>query len=41
MEGVGEGATASIGEGKDNKINIKKEIWYQHSLGVLYSAFTY
>ena len=41
MDGVGEWATASIGEGKDNKITIKKEIWFPHSLGLLYSAFTY
>jgi len=41
MDGVGEWATASIGIGKDNKIELKKEIRFPHSLGLLYSAFTY
>ena len=41
MDGVGEWATASIGIGKDSKINLIKELHFPHSLGLLYSAFTY
>ncbi|MGB2705769.1 MAG: carbamoyltransferase [Candidatus Omnitrophota bacterium] len=41
MDGVGEWTTASFGEGKDNLITLKKEIKFPHSLGLLYSAFTY
>ncbi|MFA5031607.1 MAG: carbamoyltransferase [bacterium] len=41
IDGVGEWATASIGIGKDNKIEILKELRFPHSLGLLYSAFTY
>ena len=41
MDGVGEWTTASLGEGKDNLIKLKKEIKFPHSLGLLYSAFTY
>ena len=41
IDGVGEWATASIGYGKNNKITILKEMRYPHSLGLLYSAFTY
>lgn len=41
MDGVGEWATSTIGIGKDNKIEILKEIRFPHSLGLLYSAFTY
>ncbi|MDD5528937.1 MAG: carbamoyltransferase [bacterium] len=41
VDGVGEWATASIGIGKDNKIEILKELRFPHSLGLLYSAFTY
>lgn len=41
MDGVGEWTTASFGEGKDNLISLKKEIRFPHSLGLLYSAFTY
>jgi carbamoyltransferase len=41
MDGVGEWATTSYGVGKGNKINIHKEIRFPHSLGLLYSAFTY
>jgi len=40
-DGVGEWATASFGQGKDNTIRILKEIRFPHSLGLLYSAFTY
>ncbi|OGH05864.1 MAG: hypothetical protein A2W22_02745 [Candidatus Levybacteria bacterium RBG_16_35_11] len=41
MDGVGEWATTSYGIGKDNNIQIKAEIHFPHSLGLLYSAFTY
>ncbi len=41
MDGVGEWATASIGTGEKNKIKILKELHFPHSLGLLYSAFTY
>jgi len=41
MDGVGEWATTSAGIGDDNKITIQKEIHFPHSLGLLYSAFTY
>ncbi|MFH1380982.1 MAG: carbamoyltransferase [Candidatus Omnitrophota bacterium] len=41
MDGVGEWATASFGCGKGNSIKLLKEIKFPHSLGLLYSAFTY
>lgn len=41
IDGVGEWTTTSIAYGKNNKINILKEIHFPHSLGLLYSAFTY
>lgn len=41
IDGVGEWATASFGIGRDNKISINSEIHFPHSLGLLYSAFTY
>ena len=41
MDGVGEWATASAGIGRDNRISIEREIRFPHSLGLLYSAFTY
>ncbi len=41
MDGVGEWATSSYGIGKDNKIEILAELHFPHSLGLLYSAFTY
>ncbi len=41
IDGVGEWATASYGVGKGNKIKILCELHYPHSLGLLYSAFTY
>ncbi len=40
-DGVGEWATTTIALGKRNKLEIKKEIHFPHSLGLLYSAFTY
>jgi carbamoyltransferase len=41
MDGVGEWATTSYGTGKGNRIEIEAEIKFPHSLGLLYSAFTY
>lgn len=41
IDGVGEWATASLCHGVDNKIEILKELKFPHSLGLLYSAFTY
>jgi carbamoyltransferase len=41
LDGVGEWATTTVSVGKNNKINILKEIHFPHSLGLLYSAFTY
>jgi carbamoyltransferase len=41
LDGVGEWATTTISLGRNNKINILKEIHFPHSLGLLYSAFTY
>ena len=39
-DGVGEWATTTIAIGKKNSLEIKKEIHFPHSLGLLYSAFT-
>ncbi len=41
LDGVGEWATTTIAEGKNNNIKILKEIHFPHSIGLLYSAFTY
>jgi carbamoyltransferase len=41
MDGVGEWATSSIALGSDNSLKILKEIHFPHSIGLLYSAFTY
>jgi len=41
LDGVGEWATASFGTGRDNKIELSHELHFPHSLGLLYSAFTY
>ncbi len=41
LDGVGEWATASIGLGEGNQLSILKELHFPHSLGLLYSAFTY
>ena len=40
-DGVGEWATTTVAVGKKNDLEIKKEIHFPHSLGLLYSAFTY
>jgi len=41
MDGVGEWATASVGVGTGNRLELLAEMHYPHSLGLLYSAFTY
>ena len=41
IDGVGEWATASWGVGRDNNLEIACELRFPHSLGLLYSAFTY
>jgi carbamoyltransferase len=41
LDGVGEWATCTIGVGRGNKIEILRELDFPHSLGLLYSAFTY
>jgi len=40
-DGVGEWATTTLAVGKNNNLEIKKEILFPHSLGLLYSTFTY
>jgi carbamoyltransferase len=40
IDGVGEWATASIGRGEGNRVELIKEMRFPHSLGLLYSAFT-
>ena len=40
-DGVGEWATTTVAVGINNKLEIKKELHFPHSLGLLYSAFTY
>ena len=40
-DGVGEWATTTVAIGNNNKLEIVKEIHFPHSLGLLYSAFTY
>ena len=40
-DGVGEWATTTVAVAKENNLEIKKEIHFPHSLGLLYSAFTY
>ena len=41
LDGVGEWATGTIAIGKENNLEIIKEMHFPHSLGLLYSAFTY
>ena len=41
LDGVGEWATTTVAIGRDNKLKMLKEIHFPHSLGLLYSAFTY
>jgi carbamoyltransferase len=41
MDGVGEWPTTSVAIGRDNRMEVVKEIHFPHSIGLLYSAFTY
>jgi carbamoyltransferase len=41
LDGVGEWATTTVGIGRGNKLEIRKTIHFPHSIGLLYSAFTY
>ncbi|MFA7159558.1 MAG: carbamoyltransferase N-terminal domain-containing protein, partial [Kiritimatiellia bacterium] len=41
LDGVGEWATSTVGKGTGNRIDILRELRFPHSLGLLYSAFTY
>jgi carbamoyltransferase len=41
MDGVGEWATTSYGYGRGNELHLLKELHFPHSIGLLYSAFTY
>ena len=41
MDGVGEWATTSLAHGSGNSLEVRREIHFPHSLGLLYSAFTY
>ena len=41
IDGVGEWATTSVGIGRGNRLEMLKEMHFPHSLGLLYSAFTY
>src|SRR5437588_4964356 len=41
LDGVGEWATASVGLGRGNRMELEAELRFPHSLGLLYSAFTY
>ena len=41
MDGVGEWATTSVAMGTGNRLEVSKEIHFPHSIGLLYSAFTY
>ena len=41
LDGVGEWATSTLGMGQDHRIEILQELRFPHSLGLLYSAFTY
>src|SRR5690606_34930800 len=41
LDGVGEWATGSIGHGQGSRLRLLRELRFPHSLGLLYSAFTY
>jgi carbamoyltransferase len=41
LDGVGEWSTTTVGKGRDNRIELFQQIRFPHSLGLLYSAFTY
>jgi carbamoyltransferase len=41
MDGVGEWTTTSLAIGNENRLQVVREIHFPHSIGLLYSAFTY
>ncbi len=41
IDGVGEWATVSIAKGSQDQIKVCEELWFPHSIGLFYSAFTY
>ncbi|MCR9200754.1 MAG: carbamoyltransferase [Planctomycetaceae bacterium] len=41
LDGVGEWSTSALGHGRDNRIELSHEVRFPHSLGLLYSAFTF
>lgn len=41
LDGVGEWATSSLSIGRGNRLDVQREIHFPHSIGLLYSAFTY
>ncbi len=41
LDGVGEWSTATLGEGEGNRLQLRQQLQFPHSLGLLYSAFTY
>src|SRR5436190_3989171 len=41
IDGTGEWSTTTLGQGRSNRLRITNEIRFPHSLGLLYSAFTY
>ena len=41
LDGVGEWSTTTLGTGRGNRIQLTRHIQFPHSLGLLYSAFTY
>ncbi len=41
IDGVGEWATVSLAKGSPDQIKVYKELWFPHSVGLFYSAFTY
>ena len=41
LDGVGEWSTTTLGTGRGNRITLKRQLRFPHSLGLLYSAFTY
>jgi carbamoyltransferase len=41
IDGVGEWSTTTVGRGRDNRVELLEELRFPHSLGLLYSAFTY
>jgi carbamoyltransferase len=41
LDGVGEWSTATLGEGEGNRLRLRQQLQFPHSLGLLYSAFTH